>query len=106
MQRKDISITHTMEKDYRTLYHYYETRQTRLREEANTHKMKHHRIVQNELRELFIHKSKPSYRLIESLIEVADGTYAPCWKKDQNMYQITQAVNNLRIELHRFLYEM
>lgn len=106
MQRKDISITQPMERDYRTLYHYYETRQTRLREEANMHKIKHHRIVQDELRKLFIHKGKPSYRLVESLIEIVDGTYKPCWREKQNMYQITQAVNNLRIELHRFLYEM
>lgn len=106
MQRKDISIKRAMEKDYRTVYHYYEAHQTHLREKANSYKMKHHRIVQDELRKLFIHEGKPSYRLVESLIEIVDGTYKPCWREKQNMYQITQAVNNLRIELHRFLYEM
>lgn len=105
MQRKDITITESLEKDYRTLYDYYEIRQRKLKKEASQHKLTHHQTIEKELYTMYMKKTKPTYRLVESLIEVIDGSFTPSHKASCRTYKITQAVNHLRIGLHEFLYE-
>lgn len=105
MQRKDITISEALKKDYRTLYDYYEIRQRKLKEEASQRKLTHHQTVEKELYTMHIKQTKPTYRLVESLIEVIDGSFTPSHKESSRTYKLTQAVNRLRIGLHQFLYE-